>query len=62
MMDRNYKNCEGCKYYGELVHSYIGICNAPQSRSDHNDYWKYRDLLFTKNCPLRECNEFIYWS
>lgn len=56
------KKCEGCRNYGEIAHLCVTICKAPQSKPDHPDYEKYKNLLFTENCPLRVDNEFIYWS
>lgn len=64
-MCKNVENCNNCKFGRVITQLCITTCNAPQSNSEHPDYEKYKDLLYTENCPLKEVeedNEFIYWS
>lgn len=64
MMCNDGENCNNCKFRRGIAHLCITTCNVPQNSSKHPDYEKYKDLLYTENCPLKEGeedNEFIYW-
>ncbi len=57
--------CPGCRWCNVLPSVCITICTAPQGNKSHPDYDKFKDLLFTEDCPLRELeedNEFLYWQ
>ena len=57
--------CHGCRWCNVLPSVCITICTAPQGNKSHPDYDKFKDLLFTEDCPLRELeedNEFLYWQ
>lgn len=57
--------CTGCRWCNVLPSVCITICTAPQGNKSHPDYDKFKDLLFTEDCPLRELeedNEFLYWQ
>lgn len=57
--------CPGCRWCNVLPSVCITICTAPQGNKSHPDYDKFKDLLFTEDCPLKELeedNEFLYWQ
>lgn len=57
--------CHGCRFRGGVPNMCITICNAPQSDSKHPDYDKFKDVLFTDECPLKELEEdnaFLFWQ
>ena len=57
--------CNGCRFHSTISNMCITICTAPQNNKNHADYDKFKDLLFTEDCPLKELeedNEFLYWK
>ena len=57
--------CNGCRFHSTISNMCITICTAPQNNKNHPDYDKFKDLLVTEECPLKELkedNEFLYWK
>lgn len=57
--------CNDCRFYITIPNMCITTCNAPQNNTNHPDYDKVNDVLFTEECPLKELkedNEFLYWK
>lgn len=59
------QTCHGCRFCSTIPNVCITICTAPQNKKSHADYDKFKDMLFTEDCPLKELeedNEFLYWQ
>ena len=57
--------CNDCRFHITIPNVCITICTVPQNNKNHADYDKFKDLLFTEDCPLKELeedNEFLYWQ
>ena len=57
--------CNDCRFYITIPNMCITTCKAPQNNTNHPDYDKVKDVLFTEECPLKELeedNEFLYWK
>ena len=56
--------CNDCRFYITIPNMCITTCNAPQNNTNHPDYDKVKDVLFTEDCPLKELeedNEFFFF-
>ena len=59
------QTCDGCRFHITIPNMCITTCKAPQNNTNHPDYDKIKDVLFTEECPLKELeedNEFLYWK
>lgn len=57
--------CNDCRFKGGIPSMCVITCNAPQSDRKHPDYDKFKDVLFTDECPLKELEEdtvFLFWQ
>lgn len=59
------QTCHGCRFCSTIPNVCITICIAPQNKKSHADYDKFKDVLFTDECPLKELEEdnaFLFWQ